>query len=401
MGASSAFQLAAAGMGRILVLEKGPGVGAGSTGRSTAIVRQTYSNLEVSRMAQEALALFHDWRDFTGVAEPKANFIPCGVLFLFAEGDPAVPQIQAMHAQLGIRSSLMDAAARREAFPDLDFDAPRPDEVAQGRDTPQPTHALLEETGGFADPVGTAEDMLDAARRHGVEVRFNTRVTAVAQQGGRVSGVTVAASGGTEDIAAPVVINCAGPWATALNAMAGQPLTHELVPTRIQVVTKAFNEQPKGRIPVMADMVTGFYGRLEASGAQMILGSVREEDEQEAISDPDEYNDVADAPFREHILTMLHHRVPTFTTRGRVGSYAGVYTVNRTDYHPIIDQSGLAGFYHVNGFSGHGFKLSPVVGMLVAQKVLGQWGQGQTAIPLDFFDHGRPHLRSNWGGVIA
>jgi hypothetical protein len=42
-----------------------------------------------------------------------------------------------------------------------------------------------------------------------------------------------------------------------------------------------------------------------------------------------------------------------------------------------------------------------VVGMLVAQQVLGQWGRGRTAVPVDFFAHDRTPLATNWGGVIA
>ncbi len=84
-----------------------------------------------------------------------------------------------------------------------------------------------------------------------------------------------------------------------------------------------------------------------------------------------------------------------------MGSYAGLYTVNTVDSHPVIDRAELEGFFYCNGFSGHGFKLSPVVGMLVARQVLGQWGRGRTAVPVDFFRRDRTPLTTNWGGVIA
>jgi sarcosine oxidase subunit beta len=401
MGASSAMQLAGAGMRRLLVLEKGPGPASGSTGRSTAIIRQTYSNFEVSLMAYEALHLFRHWSDFVGRDEERAHFQGCGVLFLFRPDEPSLPHIQALHRKVGIRSSLLDSQEAAGRFPDLDFRAPLPERVAAGGQEPYPVQALLEHEGGFADPAGTAQDLLDAARALGAEVRFRARVTGIQQAGGRVAGVTVAGQGGEERIATPVVVNCAGPWAERVNALAGQPLPCRLAPTRIQAVTKGFTQRLKGPLPVMADMVTGFYGRLEAGGGNLILGSVREEDEREEVADPDHYNEVADAPFRERILTLFGHRVPALATRGRVGSYAGLYTVNRMDSHPVIDASPLEGFYYVNGFSGHGFKLSPVVGMIVAQKVTGQWGWGRTAVPLHFFNKDREPLATHWGGVIA
>jgi glycine/D-amino acid oxidase-like deaminating enzyme len=401
MGASSALQLAAAGLRRVLVLEKGPGVGSGSTGRSTAIIRQTYSNYEVSLMAHEALRLFQHWEDLVRLPQTRAHFVNSGVMFLFRKGEPALPLIRAMHQRVGVRSSVMDAAEKRRQFPDIDFSATPPELLAAGREEAYEVEVLYEDEGGFADPIGTATDLLEAARALGAEARFRARVTAVRQAGGRVTGVALEQDGRAEELATPVVVNCAGPWAVALNAAVGQPLRHELVPTRVQIVTKGFGERLKGRLPMMADMVSGFYGRPEASGSQMILGSVLEEDEREAVDDPDHFNDVADAPFRERTLRLLQHRVPVLGTRGRVSSYAGLYTVNRTDSHPIIDRSGLEGFFYCNGFSGHGFKLSPVVGMLVAQQVLGQWGRGRTAVPVDFFAHDRTPLATNWGGVIA
>ncbi len=254
---------------------------------------------------------------------------------------------------------------------------------------------------GFADPVGTTEDMLDAALRDGAEARFRTAVTEIRSAGGRVSGVRLAADGDVETVDTPLVINCAGPWGTALDALAGVRLPHELVPTRVQVVSKAFGESLRGPLPVMADMVTGIYGRPEAGGGRLLVGSVLEADEREAVDDPDQYNEVADAPFRERMLTRLHHRVPTFKTRGRVSSYAGLYTVNRTDSHPIIDESELRGYFNVNGWSGHGFKLSPVAGNLLAHRVLGQWGRGRSGVPPDFFARERKPLTTRWGGVIA
>jgi glycine/D-amino acid oxidase-like deaminating enzyme len=41
------------------------------------------------------------------------------------------------------------------------------------------------------------------------------------------------------------------------------------------------------------------------------------------------------------------------------------------DWHPIIDEApGVRGFYLAAGFSGHGFKLSPAVGEMVAELVV-------------------------------
>ena len=401
MGASSAMHLASAGMKRLLLLEKGSGVGSGSTGKSSACIRQTYSHAEVCLMAYEALQLFKNWQDFTGLEAPRANFVNCGVLFLVDKDDASVPAILEIHRRVGVKSALLDDQARLELFPDVDFRAAPAGRVGLEDDAAYNVVALHEREGGFADPVGTAEDMLDVARRLGTQVRFKARVVTILQQGGHVTGVEADIAGRREIIHAPLVINCAGPWAMGINSLAGAPLPQKLVATRNQIVSKQFSETLRGNIPMIIDMVNGIYCRLEANGEQIITGSVLEEDESEEVADPDHYNEVADAPFREQKLALLHHRVTTFAARGKITSYAGLYTVNQDDYHPIIDRSPLEGFFPVCGFSGHGFKLSPVVGTLVAQKVLGQWGRVTSGVPTTFFNAQRPRLTTNWGGVIA
>jgi len=401
MGASTAMQLACAGVRRLLLVEKGPGPGFGSTGRSSACIRQTYSNPEVVLMAYESLQFFRNWREFTGLAAPRADFHRTGVVFLMPADDPALPTIEANHRRAGVAYELLDAPEQRRRFPDLDFCSAPLDLAGDEHECSYRTAAVHELDGGFADPVGTTQDLLEVAQAHGLEVRYNTRVTGVLTGGGRVRGIETATAGGGETFSAPAVINCAGPWAPALNALAGAPLRERLVATRNQIVCKRFPEQLRGPIPMVADMVTGIYFRNDPTGTQLVIGSAREEDEREAVADPDRFNEGTDAAFREEKLLLTHHRVPTFRARGQITSYSGLYTVNREDYHPIIDETELAGFYAVCGFSGHGFKLSPVVGMLVAQKVLGQWGRGRTGVPPGFFNRNRAPLRTNWGGVMA
>ncbi|MBI3993353.1 MAG: FAD-binding oxidoreductase [Candidatus Lambdaproteobacteria bacterium] len=401
MGASAAMHLASAGMKRLLLLEKGPGVGSGSTGKSSACIRQTYSHYEVCLMAYEALQLFKNWQDFTGLEAPRANFVNCGVLFLVDKDDASVPKILDIHRRVGVKSAVLDDKARLELFPDVDFRAPPAHVVGLSDEAACDVVAVHEHEGGFADPVGTAEDMLDVARRLGAQARFKARVVKILQQGGRIAGIEADIAGQREVIHAPVVVNCAGPWAMGINRLAGVSLPQKLVATRNQIVSKQFPETLRGNIPMIIDMVNGIYCRLEANREQIITGSVREEDEREQVADPDHYNEVADAPFREEKLALLHHRVSTFEARGNITSYAGLYTVNQDDYHPIIDRAPLEGFFPVCGFSGHGFKLSPVVGALVAQKVLGQWGRVTSGVPTGFFNADRPRLTTNWGGVIA
>ena len=52
------------------------------------------------------------------------------------------------------------------------------------------------------------------------------------------------------------------------------------------------------------------------------------------------------------------------------GGWAGIYD-DTPDYHPILDQFAVCeGLYCAVGFSGHGFKLSPLIGQWMAQLIL-------------------------------
>ena len=58
------------------------------------------------------------------------------------------------------------------------------------------------------------------------------------------------------------------------------------------------------------------------------------------------------------------------------GGYGALYAIT-PDWHPILDRlPGIEGAYCAAGFSGHGFKLSPIVGQLMAELVVD--GQAKT-----------------------
>jgi glycine/D-amino acid oxidase-like deaminating enzyme len=77
--------------------------------------------------------------------------------------------------------------------------------------------------------------------------------------------------------------------------------------------------------------------------------------------------------------------------------YAGCFDVT-PDWHPILDRVGPEGFHVAVGFSGHGFKLSPAVGAMMAALVVSdtQPGDDIHAFRLSRFAEGRP-IRGTYG----
>lgn len=108
-----------------------------------------------------------------------------------------------------------------------------------------------------------------------------------------------------------------------------------------------------------------------------------------------------DTDFERAKLHALHHRFPTWPYRGKVSGYCGIYTVNQEDFHPVVGATTIPGFIVANGFSGHGFKLAPAVGSLVAQLLTDDSISYDTRVPASFLGVDREPLRLASKSVLA
>ncbi len=131
------------------------------------------------------------------------------------------------------------------------------------------------------------------------------------------------------------------------------------------------------------------------------MSSVREEDEREAVADPDRFRRETDEEFELRVLHALHHRLPDLPYRGRIMGYCGLYTVNLEDVHPVLGPTPVDGLWLANGFSGHGFKLAPAVGSMVAQAITGTTLDFDTRVPLSFLGVDRAKIAIGAKSVLA
>ena len=69
--------------------------------------------------------------------------------------------------------------------------------------------------------------------------------------------------------------------------------------------------------------------------------------------------------------------------------------------HPIVGPTEIDGFWVANGFSGHGFKLAPAIGSMVAQAVTGDKLATDTSIPISFFSIDRDPIDIGSKSVLA
>ncbi len=398
IGASIAYQLARHGVGDVIALDKGKGPSEGSTGASSSVIRCKYSNPQVVRLAFHGQESYGNWTDFTGLTEPRSGLQQLGVLWMMGQRSEDVEADAAMLLSQGVSARAIGPEEVGSMFPALsDCGAPLDFEDPDSHVCVPGEAFLFETDGGHADPVGANQDLIEAARQLGVGVDFNSTVTSILKENGRVTGVRLADG---SEISAGLVINASGPWCNQLSEMAGADLRWTLSPIRAQIVYTTWPAD-LGPLPVAGDNSTGIYFRPQSGGQQVLIGSFLPEDEEEVIDDPDDFKKVPDADFIEMKLAAFQHRVPALAVRGQVSGVAGLYTMNREDVHPVVGPSGVDGFWVANGFSGHGFKLAPAVGSMVAQAFTGRTMEFDTDVPMEFFSVDREPIDVAVKNVLA
>lgn len=346
MGCATAFELSRRGL-KVAVVEKG-GLASGSTGKSSAIVRQHYSNEVTARMARWGLDVFHDFDERVG---GSAGFVNAGFLVLVpAEDADGLRANVQMQQAVGIDTRLLAAEEVRDVLPGVAAS----DLVA----------AAYEPGAGYADPHMTTAGFAEAAKRHGARFFFNREVTGIRFAGGKVAGVDTADG----PLDAPAVVNCAGPWGARVAAMAG--LEAPVSPCRAQVAVFGRPEGQRGAHPVVLDFAHASYFRPE-TGDLMLVGLI-DPSEADDVVDPDDYPEHTDDRFDFDVGGRWIQRCPAMDSAAHRRGYAGLYSIT-PDWHPIIEEVPAgSGHFLCTGFSGHGFKLGPAVGLLTAQLVTGE-----------------------------
>jgi glycine/D-amino acid oxidase-like deaminating enzyme len=262
---------------------------------------------------------------------------------------PTLEQTLELQRGIGIKAEILDPR-------DLGRVEPRIDPSGLG--------AVLWEPGsGYGDPAAVTAGFAGAARRRGAVIEQGVEVIAILREAGRVVGVDTASG---ERIATPVVINAAGLWAPRVGRLAGVDLP--IVIGRHPVFVVSRPAQFGTAHPVYLDLAGGSYVRPETGGLT-ITGSLTDDEAQHPM-DADLLG--AEAGFDEaaDVLTRTARAIPALTEARFSRGYAGAFDIT-PDWMPILDQSPVRGFWIAAGMSGHGFKLSPAVGEIVAALVTG------------------------------
>ena len=345
MGCSILYHLAKLGLTDSLLLEQDV-LGSGSTGRSQTICRTHYSNPITASMAWASLQVF---TNFNQVVGGDAGFVNTGYLVVVGPEDQAgLHKNIAMQRDLGIDTDLLSHGDLNELAPMI--------KVSDGESL------AWEPRSGYADSYQVTASFAARAREMGAEVAMRTVGSGVEVSGDRVQAVITDRG----RVATPVAVVAAGPWSKKVMAGIGIDVPLNTVRHQVASIIRPMEKIPHH--PIVSDISQSFSFRPD--GAAMTLIGFGEDE-----ADPDSYNQGVDLAQVPGVMENLVNRMPDMAESYFRGGWSGLFTVT-PDWHPILDLvPGIEGLYCAIGFSGHGFKLSPSIGLAMAELIT----QGQAS----------------------
>jgi sarcosine oxidase subunit beta len=344
MGASAAYHLARRGCRDIVVVERFPAPGLGSTGKATGGFRSQFTTEVYVRLSLRARERLRRFKEEFGV---DPGYRPVGYLFLVRTGAQRAALRDAMAVQR--RAGLDDV--REVAVDEIRRLSPavRTDDLLGG---------VFGPSDGYILPLEILRGFQEAAARLGVRFEYGAGFAECVAEAGRITGVRTA----SETIATRRVVNAAGPWAGVLARSAGVDIP--VVPLRRQTaVTHPFPRLPDDT-PMTINIEDGFHFRVR-DGRVCLLWP------QDTAGD-DPFDTTFDRGWLAGLMPRAYDRVPCLREAeiDLTRCVCGLYEMS-PDKHALLGEApGAAGLYLINGSSGHGVMHSAVLGELLAEVIV-------------------------------
>lgn len=367
VGLFTAYRLLRAGAGPVVVLERGF-LSSGASGRNGGGVRQQWDSRATVRLMREAVG---DWKRFGREFGTNVWFRQGGYLFLAAS--PAEVT----------RLGQVTAAVRSEGLDGRQLDPSGVPKYAPSLSTEGVLGATFLHTDGTLYPFPGVWGVYEAVRALGGEVRLGVEVTGVRTEDGRAVGLS------TTDgpLEAGAVVNAAGGWSGDVSRLAGLAVPnvasrHEILATE---PLKPFLD------PMVIRLSDGLYFSQTMRGE--VVGGL-------SVPHPTgTRSGVPTSPaFLRSMSRSIVRLVPALAPVGVLRAWSGYYDDTPDGFPVIGEDPRLPGFFHANGFSGHGFMLSPASSKRVAQSVMGE----RTDLAPSLFSPGRfldPHRSAEAEGL--
>ncbi len=317
-------------------------LGAGNSGRNTAIIRSNYRTQEgipfydASVKLYEGLSQELDW---------NLLFSQCGHLTT-AHNDSGVIglRVRAENNQvLGVDSRLIYPEEIQKLVPSMDL---------SNRARFPIVAALYHPPGGIIRHDAVVWGFARACDRMNIEIHPYTEVTGIRVSGNRARSVIT----NRGEVHAGAVVNATAGWATVVNKMAGVPLQIVSHPLQACVTEplKPFLDK------VIVSATLHVYVNQSDKG-ELVLGA--------EIDPYQTYNMTATLPTLEQISTYTLELFPQLHSLRVLRQWAGICDMT-PDFAPIIGAAReVENFYMDVGWGTYGFKSAPIAAKCTAELI--------------------------------
>lgn len=341
-GVSIAYNLAKKGYKGIHVVDKGYFT-SGATGRCGAGVRQQWATETNCLLAKKSIEFFEkaeEILEYDGDLEFKQE----GYLMLATtkeEHDQFTKNVK-LQNKLGIPSKQLTKEEALKIVPHLNPDAFM--------------SATFCQTDGHLNPFKMTEAYYLAAKRLGVTFSFFEEVKAIVVENRKITKVVTT----KQTYETSQVVNAAGGYSHEIGKLAGVDIpvyaeNHEIL------VTEPI-EKMQG--PMVMSFSKNIYCQQVPHGA-FIMGR----------SNPnvEKNHDIESTwHFLDEMSKTVCEILPIVGELRVIRQWGGSYNMS-PDRQPIFGKTDqLEGFYMACGFSGHGFMLAPITGILLSEIIMGE-----------------------------
>jgi sarcosine oxidase subunit beta len=329
------------GLRNIAVLERSY-LGAGNSGRNTAIIRSNYRTAEGIPFYDASVKLYEGLSQELGW---NLLFSQCGHLTV-AHNDSGVIglRVRAENNQvLGVNSRLIYPEEIRKLVPSMDLSSRPRFPILAG---------LYHPPGGIIRHDAVVWGYARACDRMNIEVHPYTEVTGMRVSGNRVQSVIT----NRGEITAGSVVNATAGWATVVSKMAGVPLQIVSHPLQACVTEplKPFLDK------VIVSATLHVYVNQSDKG-ELVLGA--------EIDPYQSYNMAGTLPTLEQISTYTLELFPQLHGLRVLRQWAGICDMT-PDFAPIIGVAReVENFYMDVGWGTYGFKAAPIAAKCTAELI--------------------------------
>jgi heterotetrameric sarcosine oxidase beta subunit len=338
-GCSLAYRLAKKGLD-VVVVEKNY-LSSGATGACGAGIRQQWSTRENALLAIQSVKIFEQLNDELG---QDIEFRQGGYLIAVHDKNEMkqAEKNVAMQRSLGLKVNILEPEKITNIVPILDVKGMR----AIG--------ATFCPTDGHANPFKTTFAYADAAKKLGAEINTHTTVIDLKTTQKEICAVVT----NQKTIRTGVVVNAAGIDSKKIAEMINlklplRPFRKEIIATeRLQPLFEA----------MVISFKDGIYFSQQKEG--QIVGGIPIPEETEG------YKTMPTFAFLQHMARTITRYAPILKHVNLLRHWTGFYDVT-PDARPILGEvKEVKGFLQCNGFSGHGFMISPMVSNLLTDLIV-------------------------------